>query len=118
MNTGKRKLLKTCQASLISLAILFSLVGCNVKTVDTIDSDRDTIVSYNMQNGYGYAVGMSYIYILYGKYQKLPGGVAIAYKDKSLHTYRIRDLITKYPILDTPASKKAALEQEKKLKLI
>lgn len=118
MNTGKGKLLKICQTFLISTAILFSMLGCNVEKLDTIDSDKDTIISYDMEKLYGYAVGLNYIYIIYGKYQKVPAGVAISYKDKSLHSFRIRDLLTRYPILVTPASEAAAIAQDKKLKLI
>lgn len=119
MNTGKGKLLKICQTFLISSAILFSMFGCDsIKAIDTIDSDKDTVISYNMVKDYGYAVGLNYIYIIYGKYQKIPAGIAISLKDKSLHSYRIRDLLTKYPILDSEEAQSAAAEQDKKLKLI
>ena len=105
--------------SLIGLASMVLLAGCQDKTFQNLDylEFNDTILRHSYTNNYGVATGLLNVYTVYGNYTlagpltdvKVPAGIALT--PQGFKTYSISKLLDKNPELKSDKALKAAEEQ-------
>lgn len=111
MNIGKRKLLRGLTSFLIGIAAITAITGCeNHKDLKLIEVN-EVVMSYDYEDSYGVAIGVKHFFIVYGEYKGFHEGEALDPINGTVNSYSIKDLLDKYPNLNTPEAQKAATRQ-------
>ena len=101
--------------SLITIAALLTLAGCQSQPPVPYEAFNDTVSRYMYEKNSGVAYGSKAFYIVYGQVGVDKAGTAIHFGGRKF--YRIKDLLDKYPEMrNSPQAVKAEASQEKLIK--
>lgn len=118
MNKRSGALPKRLEQSLVLVLITLSILSCKGQDLSNLPLEPlpagEVYVSHAYNKHYGVVTGSRNVYITYGKTSlNEVGGVALSPLKR--FRFRIKDLVAKWPEIDSTAVQKAILKQEKEL---